>query len=276
LVFRVLSCNFVLVKNIKIRMNTKKVHIITEGTSDIAILKPILKAAQFPLDRIKFTAFQGNQARILKMAKALNGTFDDYVSVVLLDTDAKTIPDAQVKLKKTFSEEGIEVFFVIPEIESWIFADVQLLQRQNLQEGAKERLTRLPLPEEIPYPRQLLHYVIGNNKIDWNFLEHIDLAKATARTPSLKIFLTRLGELMDIDTKVVQNSVAQNIDRRIFANMIKEVVQSETILYKTLDGTQYTAEQILENVEEGTEIGKQYTSDILRVARDLIKRQANR
>jgi hypothetical protein len=193
-----------------------------------------------------------------------------------LDSDAKTIPDAQMKLQKTFSEKGIEVFFAIPEIESWVFADSHLLQKQNLQEGAKEKLARLPLPEEIPYPHQLLHYFLGNNKnADWLFLEQIDLVKASARTPSLKVFLTRLGEILGIDTKLVQNSNALNIDRRIFANLIKEVVQSETVIYKTLDGKQFTAEQILENVEEGTEVGKQYTSDILRIARDFLKRQAS-
>jgi hypothetical protein len=258
-------------------MNNNKILLITEGQRDIGIVQPILKAAKFPLSQIKLTSFNGGHQTILKMAKALNGTFDEYASIiVLLDSDAKTIPDAQIKLKKTFSEKGIEVFFAIPEIESWIFADDHLLQQQDLQEGAKEKLTRLPFPDEIPYPRQLVHYFFGKNKTNWQFLEHIDLGRATARTPSLKVFLTRIGELLDIETKFVQDAVAQNLDRRIFSNLIKEVVQSETIIYKTLDGTQFTAEEILENVKDGTEIGKQYTSDILRVARDFLKRQANR
>ncbi len=258
-------------------MKDNKILLITEGTSDINILKPILEAARFPLERIKFVASQGGQPTILKMAKAMNGAFDEYSSiVVLLDSDSKTIPDAQLKLKEKFSEKGIDVFFAIPEIESWVFADIHLLQKQNIHEAANDKLLRLPLPEEIPYPRQLVHYIFGNNKIDWQFLSQMDIAKATARTPSLTVFLKRLGELLDIDMQLVHNSIAQNLDRRIFANLIKEVAESETILYKTLDGTQFTAEQILENVEEGTEIGKQYTSDILRVARDFLKRQANR
>jgi Domain of unknown function (DUF4276) len=257
-------------------MNDRKILLVTEGKHDENILKPLLKAAKLPLDQIKFTSFQGKY-NILKYAEALKLTFREYDNIiVLLDSDARTIPDASLSIKKTFSEKGIETFFSIHEIEAWVFADDHLLSKQMLQEGGKERLLRLPLPEEIPYPKQVIHNIFGKNKLDWAFLENIDVARATARTPSLKVFLMRLGAILDVDTQLVQDSIAQNLDRRIFANLIKEIMYSDTIIYKTLDGRQFTAEQILENVEQGTDIAKQYTSDILRVARDFLKRQANK
>jgi hypothetical protein len=239
-------------------------------------LKPLLKAAKMPLEQIKFTSFQGKH-NILKYAEALKQTFQEYDHIiVLLDSDARTIPDAGLSIKKTFSEKGIETFFSIQEIEAWIFADDHLLFKQVLQEGGKERLLRLPLPEDIPYPKQVIHNIFGKNKMNWAFLENIDVARATARTPSLKVFLMRIGTILDVDTKLVQDSIAHNLDRRIFANLIKELMYSNTVIYKTLDGRQFTAEQILENVEQDTELAKQYTSDILRVARDFLKRQANK
>jgi 5S rRNA maturation endonuclease (ribonuclease M5) len=257
-------------------MNDKKILLVTEGKQDENILKPLLKAAKLPLDQIKFTFFQGKH-NVLKYAEALKQTFQEYDHImVLLDSDARTIPDAGLSIKKAFSEKGIETFFSIQEIEAWIFADDHLLFKQMLQEGGKERLSRLPLPEEIPYPKQVIHNIFGKNKMDWAFLENIDVARATARTPSLKVFLMRIGAILDVDTKLVQDSIAHNLDRRIFANLIKELMYSNTIIYKTLDGRQFTAEQILENVEQDTEIAKEYTSDILRVARDFLKRQANK
>jgi hypothetical protein len=257
-------------------MNDRKILLVTEGKQDENILKPLLKAAKLPLNQIKFTSFAGKY-NILKYAEALKQTFQEYDYImVLLDSDARTIPDADLSIKKTFSDKGIETFFSIQTIESWIFADDHLLFKQALQEGGKVKSLRLPLPEEIPYPKQLIHYIFGKNKTDWGFLENIDVARATARTPSLKVFLMRIGALLDIDTQLVQDSIAHHLDRRIFANLIKELMYSNTVIYKTLDGRQFTAEQILENVEQDTELAKQYTSDILRVARDFLKRQANK
>jgi hypothetical protein len=256
--------------------NHQKILLITEGKQDIDILIPILKAAQLPVERIRFIAAGGRNAS-LKMAQALNGTLDEYTAiVVLMDADAQTVPDAALKQKETFSEKGIDLFFAIPETEAWVFADERLLLQQPLHEGAKEKLMRLSLPEELPYPRQLTRYFLKNQLMDWRFLEQMDIARATARTPALKIFLSQLGALLGMELPMVQNAIAHQLDRKLFANLIREVMPSQTVLYKTLDGRQFTAEQILENVQEGTNIGKQYASDILRVARDFLKRQANR
>ena len=77
-----------------------------------------------------------------------------------------------------------------------------------------------------------------------------------------------------MDMSLVENSTANNMDRKIFANLLKEVFYSDTVIYKTMtDGKQFTAKEILSSVEEGGEIGKQYTSDLLRIARDFLKRQ---
>ena len=253
-------------------MNQKPIVLLVEGSREIDIIKPIFEAAQFPLDKIQVVSTNG-KSRMLKLAK-------DYAAansiIVLMDSDAPTIPDAEKKLQKQFSEKGIKMVFAIPEVEAWIFSDDKLLLQQNINDNSRELISRLSMPEEIAYPRQLA-YNMFKNKLDWRFLKDMDIARATSRSPSLKIFLKTIGESLDIDMGLVDNSIANTIDRKIFANLIKEVLYSDTIIYKTMtDGRQFTAQEILSSVEEGGEIGKQYTSDLLRIARDFLKRQAVR
>jgi hypothetical protein len=254
-----------------LKMNNKSVVLITEGIRDIDIIKPILLAAKFPLDRINLIP-AGGIANMTKLAKQ----YENSESLILLmDSDAPSVPDAQKKLQKQFSEKGIKVLFAISEVEAWIFADTKLLLKQNLSDNSKEIISRLSLPEEIPYPRQVA-FNLFKNKTNWAFLENIDVDTATSRSPSLKVFLREIASVLNIDTRLIDNGMANTIDRKIFANLIKEVLYSDTIIYKTMEGTQFTAKEILSSVEEGGEVGKQYTSDLLRIARDFLKRQAIR
>jgi hypothetical protein len=250
-------------------MTDKSIVLITEGIRDIEIIKPILVAAKFPIGAIQFVPAGGiaNTARLAKQYENAESV------IVLMDSDAPSVPDAQKKLQKQALIKGIKVLFAISEVEAWIFADDTLLLQQNLTDNSKEIISRLSLPEEIPYPRQLA-YNLFKGKTNWAFLEKMDINKATSRSPSLKVFLREIGTALNIDTHFIDNGMANTMDRKIFANLIKEVLYSDTIIYKTMDGTQFTAKEMLSNVEEGGEIGKQYTSDILRVARDLLKRQA--
>lgn len=252
-------------------MDNKSIVIITEGSRDIDIIKPILTAAKFPLDRIHLIS-AGGTVGMLKLAKQYENT---HSVLLLMDSDAPTLLDAQKKLQKQFLAKGIKVLFAISEVEAWIFADDKLLLTQNLTENSKEIINRLSLPEEIPYPRYLASNLF-KNKTNWAFLAQMDINKATSRSPSLKVFLREIGAALNIDTHFIDNGMANTMDRKIFANLIKEVLYTDTIIYRTMDGTQFTAKEMLSDVEEGGEIGKQYTSDILRVARDLLKRQAVR
>ena len=43
-----------------------------------------------------------------------------------------------------------------------------------------------------------------------------------------------------------------------------------------MSGTSITAKEMLKNVREGSPLGQQYASDILRVARDFLARKARR
>lgn len=47
------------------------------------------------------------------------------------------------------------------------------------------------------------------------------------------------------------------------------------MIWKTAQGESFTAKELRKEVEHGTEIGQQYASDVLRVARDFLKTMAN-
>lgn len=51
---------------------------------------------------------------------------------------------------------------------------------------------------------------------------------------------------------------------------------AKTVIWRTANGESFTADEVRKQIEEGTDIGQQYASDVLRVARDFLKRMANR
>lgn len=60
--------------------------------------------------------------------------------------------------------------------------------------------------------------------------------------------------------------------RSIFTSLLLEL-PSNTQIWKTLCGKSLNAEDLLKEIEENTEIGNQYISEVLRVSRDLITRK---
>jgi hypothetical protein len=106
----------------------------------------------------------------------------------------------------------------------------------------------------------------------------MNVTRACARAPSLRHFLTGLGTLLDSPQipVTVSESVPRNLSREVFAGLIREVMPATTTVWRTSEGYSFTAKQLLEEIENGSEIGRQYAADLLRVARDFLKRQALR
>lgn len=61
----------------------------------------------------------------------------------------------------------------------------------------------------------------------------------------------------------------------VFAKLFEEVAEDK-IVWRLADGTCFTAGQMVTECRDGTEMGRIYMSDALRVVRDLIARQASR
>jgi hypothetical protein len=84
-----------------------------------------------------------------------------------------------------------------------------------------------------------------------------------------------MGELLGIRNEKIEHAVNQHLDLKIIENLLREVLDSQTIVYKTLDGRNITAEEMRKNISEAGETGKMYAADLLRVSRDFLRRKAN-
>ena len=70
----------------------------------------------------------------------------------------------------------------------------------------------------------------------------------------------------------VIHDLSSNV-RVAISNLIGEVASDDAPMWRTTSAT-YTAKQLRHEVASGTDLGRQYVSDLLRVARDMLARQA--
>jgi hypothetical protein len=195
---------------------------------------------------------------------------------VLIDLDEGTVPDAQARAREQLGNPPVDVFCAVPSIEAWLFADERTAQvHAHPDEEIQRLIRRLPLPEEIPNPRELALYVFGPMS-QWGFLRQIDVGRAVARSPSLRVFLEGMGKYLGVSTAWLLEGAGRSLGRDVVASLIKEVSPGATIVWRSADGEEYTASELARHIEEGDEIGRQYSSDLIRISRDLLRRTANR
>jgi len=206
-----------------------------------------------------------------------NTTSNDLVNTaVLIDLDAFTVADASIEARRQMSEPSCLVFAAVPTVEAWLFADKVTAMAYCKTEHRRDIVNRLPSCEEIPYPNHVAKEVFPT-KEDWPIImANIDISVATARSSSLRSFLNGISEFFNISVDQVKESYARNISRDIFVNLLSEVTPSDTVLYRTMDGYQYTSEQMIELIRSGDHIGVEYATDVLRLARNLLAKQARR
>ncbi len=253
----------------------KMIKLFVEGATDARIVDQLLRAAGLPVDRVEIIPLRGKKD-VLDKAKRTAAQDENQVVAVLVDTDETFIPDALEDVRRDFGNKEIEVFFAIPEIEAWLFADDALAQKYARNESAKQVLQGIASPEDIVAPKDFANYIfLGGSRRLVQSMGEINVSRAASRSPSLKYFLTRMGELLEIKGLVLQDSISQNLDLKLFGNLLKETLHANTILYRTADGRQYTAEEMEHSISEGSPIGREYAADLLRVARDFLKRKAN-
>ena len=63
--------------------------------------------------------------------------------------------------------------------------------------------------------------------------------------------------------------------REIMASMLDELPPDERVQRFT-NGEQYNARQMAAEIRAGTDVGRTYASDLLRISRDLLARRARR
>lgn len=250
------------------------ISLLVEGRNDERLVRDLIAAAGYPQERLAIRVAGGKYAiaRLIKQIPAERA--QEYA--VLVDLDERSLPDAVARAREQLGNPPIEVFCAVPTAEAWLFADDELVLRRCAQDDeALGILRRIPLPEEIPNPRELARQIFGPPG-NWALLREIDIQRASARSPSLRAFLLGMGRKLGVPVQQVEESMGRSLSRSVLANLLSEVVPSNTVVWRTASGDSYTAAQLRQHIEQGSPLGNQYTSDLLRISRDFLRRMANR
>lgn len=164
----------------------------------------------------------------------------------------------------------------VPDSLAWVFADNISLSKKIPDKELASIVARLPLPEQIPFPEMILEK-FEEAKIDiYAIISSLDIGVAAARSPALRVFLETVFDALGRPMPEIREAYSRNLNRDIIANLMAEVSQPDTPVFRAADGATYTAEQMIRHIREGSPIGQQYASDLLRVSRDMLARQAKR
>src|SRR6266545_2274632 len=246
------------------------VDLVVEGRIGEEIVRPLLEAAGYPAHRVRILVAAGKYGAA-RLAHEMDAS---WRGAVLVDLDESTVPDARTRAREQLGNPPVEVFCAVPEIEAWLFADDETAREHAQRDEEVQRLVRrLPLPEEIPSPKELAMYVFGPSS-RWGFLRQIDVGRAAARSPSLRVFLEGMGKLLDVPTAWLLEGGGRSLGRDTLAGLIREVSPGDTVVWRSVDGDVYTANELARHIEEGDEVGRQYSSDLLRISRDFLRRTA--
>lgn len=253
-------------------VGANQILVMVEDEAARKIVRSLMEAAGFPLSRVVFEivyGLAGAQARL----RALDRDAARHC-IVLARSGERSVPDARKKAAQLLGSTEAQVYCAVPEVEAWLFADEQTaLNHASPEARALDVARRLPLPEEIPEPAQLARMLFGSPDA-WTFVRDVDISRACARSPSLSAFLGGIASMLGVEGPAVTQAASRTISRDALANLIAELVPSDVVAWRTTDGATYTAEQIRRHIEEGTEIGRAYASDLLRISRDLLRRMA--
>lgn len=248
--------------------------IFVEGTTDAAIVENILYALNSHLTPTIVVC--NGKHRIAKTIKNL--TNDGNVKyIALIDADEPSVFDSREAAERQLRYPSIPVFCAVPTIEAWLFADDKIASYLARNESAIRTIERMPLPESIPYPKYLAGKVLKINELRHKYeaLRDIDIHRAAARSPSLRNFLAGIYEVLKLKSDLPDHSMSSTVSRDVFSTLLREL-PGDTVAWRTLAGETYSAAELAKNIGEGTETGKQYITELLRVARDLTLRKAKK
>lgn len=247
-------------------------QLLVEGPSDVVIVTHVLRAAG--LDKqVSPTAVGGPWTPAL-LARCIEGALAKRFAI-LVDVDARSVPDAVQAIRERTGNSSVEVFGAVPTAEAWLFADEEAARRAAIALGTESLLARLPLPEEISRPKDLARQAFGD-VANWAFLETVDMSRAMGRSASLRAFIEGLHRLLGQQLTKAQYGGSRSLGRDVLSSLLGEIAPADSVAWRTADGASFTAEQLRREIESGTELGQQYASDLLRVARDMLARQAAR
>lgn len=255
-------------------MTAVTLTLFVEGQTDKAVVSHILHGLKLAdCTRIEVC---GPKSKVGKRIANLESSQDDRY-MALVDADEPSVADSRALAEKQLGNPRIPVFCAVPTIEAWLFADDHTAMAAARSKHAAALLERLPLPEMIPYPKLLAQNVFGRGDpvVVLSFLRQIDIARATSRSPSLRTFLIGVEEAFGERLDIALLGLGKTVSRDAFSTLLREL-PGHTVVWRTMDGRSIRADEMAQAVLEGSEFGKQYATEVLRVARDLVARKARK
>lgn len=240
-------------------VSTPPVLLLVEGPTDEAVVVTLLHRAGVNIENLRIVAV-GGVDRFKDTLLAL--TPGDAAAVaILVDADG---PSTGKTVAEAHSRSGLTVhaFVAVPNIEAWLSPDdatarhlADLVNRTDRIASATSGRSRTNVLEEIA--------------------SALDVAQAAARAPSLRGFLLGMSNLLGVPTPDLVEGAGRSLPSDVLAGLLREV-SPETIVWRTSGGNSFTSRELISEVERRTVLGREYASDLLRVARDLIVRKAGR
>jgi hypothetical protein len=261
-------------------MQSRRVLIICESETDSRLLRMILNGTDRAENTDFFAAEQELPPHILL---SVHGTPRGVRGGMLgwLKRKAAPFAGAVVVFDLKFGSptqpapfggrfNGIWLAPAVPSVESWLLSDPEVF-----------RVMSIDMPEQA---HETFEMYLGNGDFHFfnsKFLTALtrkkiaaiyDPHRAAMLSPSLRSFL----KLLDAVNGRSPAEFTFNLPAAIISNLILEYYPPDQPIYRALDGSVLTGQEMATEVQAGTEIGRKYSSDILRVCRDLLARQAQK
>ncbi|RLK51782.1 hypothetical protein BCL79_2925 [Stenotrophomonas rhizophila] len=251
-----------------------KLLILVEADSDRIIVEDILREIASVGDRVGVIACGGKQ----KVAERFAFLREQGQRVAaLVDADQVSVADSVELARIQLRAECGPVFCAVPTIEAWLFADPQVPKMYARSKLARQTAERLPLPDLIPYPKYVARQIFkgGASVYPAGIASAIDLTVAAGRSPSFAAFVAGIFDELGIESKIREKSLSASISRDAISSIVRELPAS-SLVWKTVGGKALNAADLAIEISEGTPIGMQYSTELLRVSRDLIARSARK
>lgn len=246
--------------------------LLVEGKHDAEIVCALLRRAQFPMDRIKAIPV-GGKANIRQLLANLTPESNRYAA--LIDADAVTVPDAEAHARQELGDPPVPVFCAVPTLEAWLVADSETVGRVLNQEDEEGRLEHALAVESLQEWSGIVRR-LRDRRTALHIIEQMDIEVASVRSPSMRTFMKGIGDILEINTSFLDQAYARSLGRDTIANLLAEVARGDVVVYRTAEGDAVTAEAMINQINGGTDLGRQYASDLLRISRDFLARKAQR
>jgi hypothetical protein len=251
----------------------RRLVLLVEAPFDGQILLALLRKAGYPTERLDWVVAGGREEMKRMLAEASAPFLRDARCAAVVGGERAHVPDAVKAARQELGDPPVTVFSAVPAVEAWLLADADAVGKAlkaAADEGFIDTLfgarggNAEPHSDGSSVERALL------------VVDHMDVALASTRSPSLHAFLRGMGELMDVDTSFLDRAQARGLARETLSNLLAEVSPADTVIYRTMDGHQITAREMIQHMDSGTDLGRQFASDLLRISRDFLARKAQR